>query len=173
MERTSRTRRLPRPARSLPACLRQFLTPAVWKQARRGLPRPRRDTRWDFHHLTLVLLAMTWSLGESTPERFAMARGIVALCRPKRRRAGRTAQGFQKALCRLPMRPLVAIAAAVRRRLAVVLDAAWVVDGFVPLGCDGSRLECVRNDELLARMGRAGKADAPPALWVTALVHLT
>ena len=103
-----------------------------------------------------------------------MARGIVAICRPKRRRAGQTAQGFQKALCRLPMRPLVALAAAVRHRLAWLLgDGPGSSDGFIPLGCDGSRLECCRNDELLARMGQAGKADSPPSLWVTAVVHLT
>jgi hypothetical protein len=116
---------------------------------------------------------MTWSLGESTPERFVMARGIVAIGRPKRRRAGDTAQGFQKALGRLPMRPLVALAAAVRGCLLKQLGDDLVVDGFLPLGCDGSRLECVRNDELLARMGQAGKTNGAPSLWVTALVHLT
>jgi hypothetical protein len=155
---------LPRHAQSLPACLRQFLTPAVWKQARRSLLGPRRETRWIFHHLILVALAMTWSLGESTPERFEMARGIVAICRPKRRRAGETAQGFQKALVRLPMRPLVALAAAVRHRLRMRLGEDLFVHGFIPLGCDGSRLECCRNDELLARMGKAGKPDSAPAL---------
>jgi hypothetical protein len=173
MERTPRTKRLPRHARSLPACLRQFLTPAVWKQAQHGVRKPRKDARWNFHHLTLVLLAMTWSLGESTPERFEMARGIVALCRPKRRRAGRTAQGFQKALARLPMRPLVALAGAVRHRLGALLGGAWVEAGFIPLGCDGSRLECPRTDELRARLPAPGQADGAPALWVTALVHLT
>ena len=157
----------------MPDCLRQFLTPALWKQARRGLRKARRDARWDFHHLILVLVAMTWSLGQSSPERFAMARGIVALCRPKRRRAGRTAQGFQKALGRLPMRPLAALAAALRPRLLALLDADLVRDGFIPLGCDGSRLECPRNDELLGRMGKAGKDRGGPALWVTAVVHLT
>jgi hypothetical protein len=156
----------------LPACLRQFLTPAVWRQAQRGLRKPRRRPRWNFHHLILVVLAMTWAAGDSAPERFEMARGIVALCRPKRTRAGRTAQGFQKALVRLPMRPLVALAAAVRGRFLAVMGGALVCDGFIPLGCDGSRLECPRNDELLARMGRAGKAGAAPALRVTAPVHL-
>jgi hypothetical protein len=173
MERTPGAERSTRQAQSLPDCLRQFLTPAVWKQAQRGLRKTRRDTRWTFHHLVLVLVAMTWSLGESTPERFEMARGIVAICRPKRRRAGRTAQGFQKALIRSPMRPMVALAAAVRLRLIAVLGDDLVRDGFIPLGCDGSRLECPRNDELLARMGKAGKDGAAPSLWVTAVVHLT
>jgi hypothetical protein len=154
-------------------CLRQFLTPQVWKQARSGLKKPRKDARWDFHHLILVLLAMTWSLGDSTPEKFEMARGIIAICRPKRRRAGQTAQGFQKALCRLPMRPLVALADALRSRLVSLLGDDLTHGGFIPLGCDGSRLECCRNDELLARLGKAGKADCSPSLWVTAVVHLT
>jgi Transposase DDE domain len=173
MKRTSPTKRASRHARTLPDCLRQFLTPAVWKQAQHGLPKSRKNTRWGFHHLILVLLAMTWSQGDSVHERFAMARGIVAICRPKRKRAGHTHQGFQKALCRLPMRPLVLLADALRQRIAALLGEALHVDGFIPLGCDGSRLQLVRNDELLARTGQANKADAPPSLWVTALVHLT
>ena len=173
MARTPKTERSTRHARSMASCLRQFLTPQVWKQARRGLKRGRKGGRWDFHHLVLVALAMTWSLGEDAPEKFEMARGIVAICRPKRRRAGGTALGFQKALCRLPMRPLVALAGAIRGRLLVVLGDDLIHGGFIPLGCDGSRLECCRNDELLARMGRAGKAGCSPTMWVTAVVHLT
>src|SRR5947199_2068076 len=132
MGRTPTTCRMPRHAQSLPACLRQFLTPDVWKQARRHLVATRRPTRWDFHHLILVLLAMTWSLGESTPEKFEMARGIVAICRPKRRRAGQTAQGFQKALGRLPMSPLVALANALRGRLITLLGDDLDHGGFIP-----------------------------------------
>lgn len=172
MGRTPPASRAPRDAQTMPACLRQFLTPAAWRQARRGLRKPRRDARWDFHHLVLVLLAMTWSLGDSTPERFAMARGLVAICRPKRRRAGRTARGFQMALERLPMRPLVALAAAVRTRLRATLGDVLRDGGFIPIGCDGSRLECPRTDELLARLPAAGKAGSAPTLWITACVHL-
>lgn len=173
MARTPKARRSRRDAQSMASCLRQFLTPQVWKQARCGLGKTRRNARWDFHHLILVTLAMTWSLGESAPERFEMARGIVAICRPKRRRAGSTAPGFQKALSRLPMRPLLALAGALRHRLLSLLGDGLLHGGFIPIGCDGSRLECCRNDELLARMGRAGKKDSSPTMWVTALVHLT
>ena len=173
MARTPTTKRSTRHAQSMAFCLRQCLTPQVWKQARRGLKKTRKDVRWDFHHLILVLLAMTWSLGDDTPERFEMARGIVAICRPKRRRAGTTALGFQKALARLPMRPLFALAEALRHRLPWLLGDRLVHEGFIPLGCDGSRLECCRNDELLARMGQAGKSGSSPTMWVTAVVHLT
>ena len=117
MERTRSPRRMPRHAQSFPACLRQLLTPVVWKQARRRLIGPRRESRWLFRHLILVALAMTWSLGQSTSERSVMARGIVALCRPKRRRAGQSAAGFQKALARLSMRPRLALADAPWRRI--------------------------------------------------------
>jgi hypothetical protein len=162
MGRTSRTGRLPRPiVARLPAAVshprRLEASPPGPPQAAAGYPR-------NFHHLTLVVLAMTWAAGDSAPERFEMARGIVALCRPKRTRAGRTVQGFQKALARLPMRPLVALAAAVRGRFLALMGEAPVRDGFIPLGCDGSRLECPRDDDLLARMGRAGKAGAAPSL---------
>jgi hypothetical protein len=116
---------------------------------------------------------MTWALGQSAPEKFEMARGIVAICRPKRRRPGQTVQGYQKALCRLPMRPLLALAGALRGRLISLLSDDLRHAGFIPLGCDGSRLDCCRNDELLARLGQAGKAACSPSLWVTALVHLT
>jgi hypothetical protein len=133
------------------ACLRQFLTPAAWRQAQKDLRKPRKDARWGFHHLTLVLLAMTWCLGDSAPERFEMARGIVALCRPKRRRAGQTFPGFRKALVRLPVRPLVALSAAVRARLLVTFGTALRDGGFIPIGCDGSRQEAPRTDELLRR----------------------
>jgi hypothetical protein len=71
------------------------------------------------------------------------------------------------------MRPLVALAGALRGRLVRLLGEDLVHGGFIPLGCDGSRLECCRNDELLARLGQAGKAACSPSLWVTAVVHLS
>ncbi len=69
------------------------------------------------------------------------------------------------------MRPLLALARGFR------LLSHWgdglLSGGFIPLGCDGSRLECCRNDELIARLGKAGKDACSPSLWVTAVVHLT
>ncbi len=61
MERAPRTKRLTRHAQSLPNNLRQFLTPTVWKQAQRGLRKPRKDALWNLHHLVLVRVARTWS----------------------------------------------------------------------------------------------------------------
>lgn len=163
--------RLRRPARSLVDCLREFLTPALWKQARRhrGGCRP---SRWGTQPLVLVLLLMTWACGDSQAERFETARAFCVVCRPRRRRPGRTVQGFEKALAKLPMAALRVVAAGLRRTLASRLPGRWYEHGFVPLGCDGSRIECPRTAELERRLGQAGKGGSAPSVWVTALVHL-
>jgi len=122
--------------------------------------------------LVLTLLLMTWSHGDSQAERFECAKAYCRVCLSKRRNPGKTVQGFQKALARLPMIVLRTLAEGVRKTLELRLAAHWLVEGFVPIGCDGSRVECPRSRELEQRMGQAGKDGSAPTLWVTALVHL-
>src|SRR5258707_6780176 len=64
---------------SLVEFVRQFLTPQVWKQARQAVPPRRRKPRWDLQPLVLVLLAMTWTAGDSELERFEAARGFYVM----------------------------------------------------------------------------------------------
>jgi Transposase DDE domain len=158
---------------SFVSCLRQFLTPQVWKQAHQAAgPSKRRDTRWTLQPLLLTLLVMTWCAGDSQPERFETARAFYVALTPKRRRPGQTIQGFQQALERLPLFVLRAWAAAVRQQLQTVFGDTLMVDGFIPLGCDGSRLRCPRTAELEQRLGQAAQPETPPQVWLTALVHL-
>jgi hypothetical protein len=171
-------------------CLGHFLTPQVWKQAHQAAPR-RRAWRWQAQPLLFVLLCMTWCAGDSLPERFETARAFYVALHQRRRRPGKTFAGFDKALGQLPMPVLRAVAAAVRGRLAQVFARRLWVDGFIPLGCDGSRLACPRSEELERRLGLGKKpkkrrkkkaAPAPPGakpraagtpqLWVTAVLHL-
>jgi hypothetical protein len=169
----TKTRRRLRPAaRSFADCLREFLTPAVWKQADAARIRKRRPARWRTQPLVLTLLLMTWCCGDSPPERFETAKACCVALLPKRRRPGQTIQGFQKALARMPSGVLRAVAAGIRRLLAARLAGRWRDEGFVVLGCDGSRVECPRSVELEQRLGQANKRRAAPTLWVTALVHL-
>jgi Transposase DDE domain len=156
-------------ARSFLDSLREFLTPDTWKQAHRARRAKKPSPRWSTQPLVLTLLVMTWCCGDSQPERFETAKAFVATCLPKRRRPGRTVPGFHKALARLPLAARRAVAAGARRRLAALLDLK--TEGFVVLGCDGSRLECPRTEELERRLGRVGQARSAPALWLTALVH--
>jgi DDE family transposase len=165
-------RRLRPQARTFVECLRELLTPALWKQAHRAHPAKRRRSRWGTQPLILVLLLMTWCCGDSQPERFEAAKAFCAALLPKRRRPGRTVQGFQEALAKLPTRTLRVLAAGIRSALAARLADRWSDGGFVAIGCDGSRLECPRSAELERRLGRPGREGAAPALWVTALVHL-
>src|SRR5688572_6233978 len=116
---------------------------------------------------------MTWAAGDSQAEKFETARGFYIATHHARKRPGATLTGFQKALGRVPMRLLRAVAAGVRQQIRARFAGRLLVDGFEPMGCDGSRIECPRATELEARLGRAGKDDAAPTLWVTAFVHLS
>lgn len=128
--------------------------------------------RWQLQPLVLLLLLMTWVSGDSQAERFETARAFYVACPPHDKRPGKTLQGFEKALARLPTPILRALAAALRQTLGRPLLAWLNVGGFLPVGCDGSRLECPRSAELEQRLRPAGKDDAAPTLWVTALVLL-
>jgi hypothetical protein len=162
------------PMRSLIEVLREFLTPALWKQVHQARRRTKRkeSSRWMAQPLVLMLLLMTWSHGDSQADRFECAKAYCQVCLQKRRTPGKTVQGFQKALARLPLMVLRILAVGVRDVLTKRLGDHWLVDGFVPIGCDGSRVECPRTAQLEARMGQAGKNKSAPTLWVTALVHL-
>jgi hypothetical protein len=172
MASARKRRKQRRRARTLGECVRQFLTPAVWKQAQNGLLHPWQASRWRVQPLVMTALLMTFVCGESLEERFELARAVVVALRPKRRRPGETVEGFEKALARLPMCVLRSVAASVRQRLPDILHRRWATAGFVVFGCDGSRLECPRTTELEQHLGAAGKADSAPSVWLTALVHL-
>jgi hypothetical protein len=154
------------------ACLRHFLTPQLWKQVLAAL-HPGKASRWQGQPLLYVLLVMTWCAGDSLPERFETARAFYIASYQKRRRPGTTCEGFQKALARVPVAALRLIASALRRRLQQIFGHGWSVEGFIPFGCDGSRVRCPRSQSLEERLPLGKKGDASPQVWVTALVHLS
>src|SRR3954469_23944976 len=132
---------------TLVGCLRHFLTPGLFKQAHQShnQGKKQRTCRWELHPLILTLALFTWCCGDSQEERFQVARAFYAgVLAPKRRRPGKTIEGFHAALARLPMCVLRVFAAGLRRALLLKLGPWLSVDGFIPLGCDGSRLACPR-----------------------------
>jgi len=159
-------------ARGFLDSLREFLTPAIWREVHQARDEPRRSQRWTTQPLILTLLMMTWCCGDSQAERFEAAKGFTAVCLSGRRRPGKRVQGFQKALAKVPLRMLRALALGLRRRLEEVLELAE--DGFIAFGCDGSSLECPRTAELEKRLDPSKKKEegGAPQIWVTALVHL-
>ena len=161
-----------RQARTFVQCARQFLTPEVFKQAGRARRSKRCSSRWGVQPLVFVLLTMTWCMGDSTSERFETARAYYVACHASRKRPGKTHQGFQAALSKLPMGVLRGIGTAIRRQLLAQLGERLVTGGWRVFGCDGSRIECPRSVELERRLGKAGKEGAAPTAWLTAVVHL-
>src|SRR2546425_10750389 len=80
------------------SCLRDFLSPALFRQVNGIIPQRfrgerRRRSRWTVQPLLFVLLCMTWCAGDSQPERFETARGFYVACHEKRRRPGKTFVG--------------------------------------------------------------------------------
>jgi hypothetical protein len=51
-------------AQSFLDSIREFLTPAVWKQADQARFKARRSARWSTQPLVLTLLVMTWCCGK-------------------------------------------------------------------------------------------------------------
>src|SRR5262245_51399408 len=101
-------------ARGLLEALRQFLTPDVFRQAQQARQARKRSPRWATQPLLLTLLVLTWCTGDSLHERFETARAFTVACRSRRRRPGKTFAGFHRALARLPVAVLRAVAAGVR-----------------------------------------------------------
>ena len=168
----ARKRAQRRRAKSLIGSMREFLTPAVFKQVRNASKR-RKCPRWDLHPLLYILLLTTYCCGDSFPEKFEAAKGFYVVCCPKRKRPGESFAGFEKALAKLPMPVLRALAVAIRGRVEAIFGDRWKVGNFVPLGCDGTRQECPRTEELERRLGTFGKEGSAPMIWNTSIVHLT
>lgn len=167
-----RQRRRRRQAKSFVQCVRQFLTAEVFKQAQRARQSKRRSPRWQVQPLLFVLLTMTWTVGDSTAERFETARAFYVASHASRKRPGETLAGFQAALSKMPVGVLRTVATAIRRQLLMQLGDRLITGGWRVFGCDGSRITCPRVAELEQRLGQAGNDQSAPTVWVTAVVHL-
>ena len=171
-KRQKRARRIRAQKVPFRQALRQFLTPQVFKQGHQAWQTTHYDCSWSLKALLWVLLYMTWGTGDSAVERFLAARlGFIAE-HQHGQRPGDTWEGFQQALRRLPIPVFRALAAGLRQQVGRRWIEELRIGGWLPIGCDGSRLECPRSEELEARLGQAGKNDSPPMVYVTALVLL-
>src|SRR5271166_1575768 len=156
-----RAQRRAKRAESLSGSMRQFVTPQVWKQVKHAAKQHgcRDRTRWTL---------------QPDADRFVLSRAFyVQIHAPKRQRPGKTFSGFCEAMLRLPMPVWWAFCDAVRSRVFHLLADRMTTEGWLPLGCDGSRMECPRTAELEQSLGKSRKDKSAPTLWVIALVSLT
>lgn len=158
------------------SCSRDLLSPSFFRQLYQAMPRGRKR-RWEIQPLLYVLLGMTWCMGDSQPERFETARAFCIASLPKRRRPGKTFQGFQKALLALPCRVLSTVGHLFRKQILARFGSLMKTDGWFLFGCDGSRIRTPRTEELERRLGDSGvdrnSKCKTPQVWLTALVHLS
>jgi hypothetical protein len=157
---------------SLLASLKRFLTPQVWKQAHQAESFRKSASRWGLHPLLMIMLIMTWATGDSEGERFATAGACYVALHQHEKRPGKTLQGFQMALARVPLGVLHALFAGVRQVLLGLCRRYWRTGPFVVIACDGSRLECPRSAGLEKKLATCGKDKTAPMLQIMALVLL-
>lgn len=171
-KRQARARRLRAKKVSFPGALHQFLTPQVWKQGHQAWQSQHSDCSWSLKAIVGVLLLMTWSKGDSEAERFLKARAFYVSKHGHEKGPGETWEGFQQALRRLPIAVFRALAEGLRQQIGRRWIDGLRIGGWLPIGCDGSRLECARSEQLEKRLGQAGKDDSAPMVYVTALALL-
>lgn len=152
--------------------LSQFVTPQVWKEAHQAWRPAHTPSRWTLAPLVWVMLGMAWCCGDSLDERFATAQAVYVASNAKVRRPGSTLQGFLLALERLPMPVLRALARGLRNQLGKRFIDGLRINGWLPMACDGTRLECPRSKQLQRYLDPAGKEDAAPTVYLTAMVLL-
>ena len=147
-------------AESLSGSMRQFVTPQVWKQVKHAAKQHgcRDRTRWTLQPLILIAAIMTWCAGETDADRFVLSRAFyVQIHAPKRQRPGKTFSGFCEAMLRLPMPVWWAFCDAVRSRVFHLLADRMTTEGWLPLGCDGSRIEMSAHRGVGTELGEVQK----------------
>jgi hypothetical protein len=131
------------------------------------------SVRWCERYVALCAILMAWSMAEILADRFDQARQGVTLLFPGRKRPGATYQGFVAALAKKSEALLTLVSAHLRGEVRrVAADRHWEHLGFVPMGADGSKVECPRTVANEKEFGCAGKKKSAPQQFVTTLLHL-
>jgi hypothetical protein len=158
------------------SCYPQTLKQAIDRHLPHSLFDPdgvQSSLRWFERYLVLCALLMAWSMADMLADRFDEARrGVVAMF-PGRRRPGKTYQGFVNALGKRSDALLAKIAEHLRGEVRKTAGARhWEHRGFVPIGADGSKVECPKTEDNELEFGCAGKNKSTPQQFVTTLLHL-
>jgi hypothetical protein len=145
----------------------------------------RKDCSWT--PAALVQAALVWAWGEETAltDRFLTAQQTIARLTPGQQQSV-SYQAFVKLLRRHSPLLLVALIAALQRRMRDSLAKSYRVAGYLVFGVDGTRIEVPRslaNEQAFGaarcqtrRRGRRRRADqkkaAAPRMWLTMLWHV-
>ena len=115
---------------------------------------------------------MVWDVTPTLTDRLAQILGTLSALFPGGRRAGRTYQGFIKALIVQSPRLLAGWASHWRTLVRQVAGTHWREQGWVPIGVDGSRIALSHTQANQRAFGCGGKAHSGPSVWLVMLLHL-
>lgn len=139
-----------------------------------GLPLHSQDVRvrWTDRMLATGGILLSWSNGSTLLDAFESARRTLVSMYPSRRRPGRTAKGFFKALAQRSPELLATLQGHLRRRVVQVAGSRWRWKRWVVLAVDGSRVECPRTAANEKAFGCGGRDKTTPQQWVTTIFHV-
>lgn len=129
---------------------------------------------WSPVAVALGAILMSLDAAPTLAQRFESARGVLDASLPRRRRkrrVGRTFQGFVKALARHSGALLIVLEARLRGETIRAAAKDWKARRFVPIGADSSKIDAPRtiaNEPL----GLAGKDKCGPQMVLLLLSHL-
>jgi hypothetical protein len=130
-------------------------------------------SRWSERYLTLCVLLMAWSMASTIADRFDQARRGLGLMFRGRKMPGKSYQGFIAALAIKSDALLAKVSEHLRGQVQKVSGTRhWQHLGFVPIGADGSKIECPKTAANEKEFGCAGKKKSTPQQFVTTLLHL-
>jgi hypothetical protein len=126
---------------------------------------------WSPVAVALGAILMSLDAAPTLTQRFESARGVLDAALPRRRKVGRTFQGFVKALSRHADALLGLIGPRLRERTRLAAGKAWTLRGFVAIGADSSKIDAPRTIANEA-LGFAGKDKCGPQMVLLVLLHL-
>lgn len=106
-------------------------------------------------------------------DRFTEARCVLDAAVPRRRRVGRTYQGFIKALLRLSVSLLPQVQDHLRTCIETVAGSHWTRFGWVILAVDGTKIDSVRSKANEEAFGIGGRKKSAPQQLLTTLWHVS
>jgi hypothetical protein len=141
---------------------------------RRGLSLISKDkrVRWTDRLLVSMAMLMAWQPAVCLADAFEECWQTLVGMYPTRRRAGHSHEGFSKALMQRGGRLLALVVAALRKAVKEVAGKYWLIEGYIVMGVDGSRINCPRTATNEQAFGCAGKPGTGPQQFVTTLLHV-
>lgn len=157
----------------LGACLREIFTPALWRRCHavcREFEAYR--SRWSIMALVLVGLVMCLRPEPTLRTRFRRARRAVSALCPKRRRPGKSLEGFLAACAVLPPQVWHVLREGLQEAACRGGVHPAQVGRWRAYGLDGSKQSLARTPENVAAFGLSTKEPALPQRLVAAAVAL-